>query len=82
MKYYKSLTVIPAYGRDYKSKKALLADWHNGKDFYIVTFNQRTMLFSIGDIHYLYKDGYTHIHFRYSGLTKIYAHNLVNDLEE
>jgi len=23
----------PAYGRDYKSKAAVLADWQNGKDF-------------------------------------------------
>ena len=27
------MTVLPAYGRDYKSKKAALADWHAGKDF-------------------------------------------------
>jgi hypothetical protein len=27
------MTVLPAYGRDYKSKKAALADWRTGKDF-------------------------------------------------
>lgn len=27
------LTVTPAYGRDYKSKAAVLADWKAGKDF-------------------------------------------------
>ena len=27
------LTFIPAYGRDYTSKAALLADWNSGKDF-------------------------------------------------
>lgn len=27
------MTVLPAYGRDYKSKKAVLSDWHAGKDF-------------------------------------------------
>ena len=27
------LHVTPAYGRDYKSKAAALADWNNGKDF-------------------------------------------------
>jgi len=26
-------TVVPAYGRDYRSKKAALADWNAGKDF-------------------------------------------------
>jgi hypothetical protein len=29
------LTVVPAYGRDYKSKAAVLADWNAGKDFRI-----------------------------------------------
>lgn len=29
------LTVTPAYGRDYTSKKAALADWSAGKDFII-----------------------------------------------
>jgi len=28
-------TVTPAYGRDYKSKKAALADWNANKDFII-----------------------------------------------
>lgn len=27
------MTVTPAYGRDYKSKAAALADWNDGKDF-------------------------------------------------
>lgn len=27
------MTVIPAYGRDYKSKAAALKDWNDGKDF-------------------------------------------------
>lgn len=26
-------TVIPAYGRDYKSRAAVIADWEGGKDF-------------------------------------------------
>ncbi len=26
-------TLTPAYGRDYKSKRAVLADWNAGKDF-------------------------------------------------
>lgn len=29
------LTVVPAYGRDYKSKKEVLADWNAHKDFQI-----------------------------------------------
>ena len=27
------MTVLPAYGRDYKNKDAVLADWLAGKDF-------------------------------------------------
>ena len=27
------MTVIPAYGRDYKSKADTLKDWNDGKDF-------------------------------------------------
>lgn len=30
---FDSITAIPAYGRDYKSKAECLADWHAGKDF-------------------------------------------------
>ncbi len=29
------LTVLPAYGRDYKSAKTAKADWKAGKDFII-----------------------------------------------
>jgi hypothetical protein len=32
------ITAIPAYGRDYKSKKAVLADWNANKDFLSVGF--------------------------------------------
>lgn len=31
------LTVIPAYGRDYKSKAAALNDWNHGRDFILAT---------------------------------------------
>jgi hypothetical protein len=29
------MTLTPAYGRDYKSKKAVQADWDAGKDFIV-----------------------------------------------
>lgn len=35
------LTVEPTYGRDYKSKKELLADWEAGKDFRITDISSR-----------------------------------------
>lgn len=31
-----SLTVVPAYGRDYTSKKLVLEDWEANKDFRII----------------------------------------------
>ena len=34
-----SVTVTPAYGRDYKSKKAVLEDWDAGKDFRVASRN-------------------------------------------
>lgn len=32
------ITVVPAYGRDYKSAKAIKADYEAGKDFIIQDF--------------------------------------------
>lgn len=32
------ITVTPAYGRDYKSAKAVKADWDAGKDFTVADF--------------------------------------------
>ena len=29
------MTLTPAYGRDYKNKKSVLADWNEGKDFIV-----------------------------------------------
>lgn len=34
------LTLVPAYGRDYKSKASLMADWNADKDFRAVGFGQ------------------------------------------
>jgi len=34
-------TVTPAYGRDYKTAKAALADWNAGKDFIINDISNR-----------------------------------------
>lgn len=31
--WFEAITVLPAYGRDYKSAKAALSDWFAGKDF-------------------------------------------------
>ena len=34
----RTMTLTPAYGRDYKCKKAVQTDWDNGKDFIIADF--------------------------------------------
>lgn len=31
------VTLVPAYGRDYKSKKEVIKDWEENKDFIIQT---------------------------------------------
>jgi hypothetical protein len=35
------MTLIPAYGRDYKSKKAVEEDWKSGKDFIVADITDR-----------------------------------------
>jgi len=35
-----SITVTPAYGRDYNSKAAAIADWNAGKDFIVAGLDQ------------------------------------------
>ena len=35
------MTLIPAYGREYKSKKEVLADWDAGKDFIVADMFSR-----------------------------------------
>jgi hypothetical protein len=35
------VTLVPAYGRDYRSKKAVLADWDADRDFIVSDFFSR-----------------------------------------
>jgi len=58
------LSAVPAYGRDYKSKKELLIDWEAGKDFAMMSFRGATY-FSIMDIKSLKENGVRQINFRY-----------------
>ena len=62
-----TLTLVPAYGRDYKSKKAMLADFDAGKDFQVT---------GIGGSGYTTRDeltnmGHTEVHIRYKRLTQV-----------
>lgn len=65
----KYLTVVPAYGRDYKSKAEVLSDWNAGKDFQICDMS------SPHDGSYINKEdaskeGIT-VNVRYARLTKV-----------
>lgn len=65
------MTITPAYGRDYKSAKAALADWEAGKDFIIADMSSRY------DGSYMNREDSlpmdTKIMIRYNRLTKIVA---------
>lgn len=65
----KTLTLVPAYGRDYKSKAAVEADWRADKDFQI------SSIMHPDDGRYINKpqadaEGIT-AHIRYNALTRI-----------
>jgi hypothetical protein len=64
---------IPAYGRDYKSKAAVLADWKAGKDFWDCVSGQYLSArdFPAG-YEKLHSDpGYPQVWVRYSRMAKI-----------
>lgn len=69
---YNSLTLVPAYGRDYKSKAALLADWEAGKDFLASGIPVHGYT-SIRDTDQFKEDGITHLHFRYKQQTIVHV---------
>jgi hypothetical protein len=66
------MTLTPAYGRDYKSQAAALADFEAGKDFIIADFtspwdgkpaNKQSMI----------EAGIGRVQIRYSRLTKVFS---------
>ena len=61
------MTLTPAYGRDYKSKKEVIAAWEDGKDFVVADVfggNCGRMINKNNDV----KET---IYIRYKGLTQI-----------
>lgn len=68
-----SLTLTPRYGRDYKSKAEVLADWQAGKDFTVADMFNRWhgAATSIRDSADLKAEGTTSVHIRYKRLTMI-----------
>lgn len=68
---YRSISLIPAYGRDYKSKRAVLKDWTNGLDFRIQDYRLGDRYCSVRDLPELQSEGVTHLNFRYKSLTEV-----------
>ena len=68
-------TLMPAYGRDYKSKAAVQADLDAGKDF-LTTGVGRSIPVDKGS---LVKLGYTSCFIRYAGLRKVGGFNLTKE---
>ena len=65
----KYITVTPAYGRDYTSAKAALADWAADKDFILQDVTSRWDGMPINRSQAL-EAGYT-VHIRYGRLRKV-----------
>lgn len=66
-------TLVPAYGRDYKSKAAVLADWEAGKDFLVMDITDRWngLPANKADL-----AGIGSVKFRYAKLAKIFVHKV------
>lgn len=65
-----SLSVVPAYGRDYKSKAAVLADLHGGKDFMVADMSSQWDGMP-GNLEGFKREGITSLTVRYSKLMKV-----------
>jgi len=59
------LSAVPAYGRDYKTKKEVLADWKAGKDFLVQDMTDSGYI-NIND-----KPSDVELHVRYKRLTMV-----------
>ena len=68
----KQLIVIPAYGRDYKSKKEAEKDWNENKDFKIQDMSSKYDGAYVNKEDLLKEDSvYTHVEIRYKQLTQL-----------
>ena len=62
-------TLTPAYGRDYRSKATVLADWEDNKDFQMQPSGQYCSIRDRAAL--LERDGF--IEFRYSKQQKVFV---------
>lgn len=69
----KTATLVPAYGRDYKSKAAVMADWEADKDFRMEPQGCYVNKTQTKD---LIGGGFISVNFRYSKLQKVFPYTL------
>ena len=67
----KTLTCIPAYGKDYKSKKEVLEDWNGGKDFLAVGITGQGYVSKNDNL-----SDVSSIQFRYKKLAQTFIHKV------
>lgn len=67
------MTLTPAYGRDYKSKKAVLEDWDKDLDFVVNDVRQSGTYINKRQA---IEMGVREVSFRYAKLTKVFIHRL------
>jgi hypothetical protein len=79
---YNSITLVPAYGRDYKKKSDIIADWIVGKDFQIRGLHWDGSYTDISAIPNLLAEGVTSITFRYKKMTQLIIVDLSKTQEE
>jgi len=68
-----TITLAPFYGRDYKSKAEILADWDADKDFTVLGLGGHGSATNKSDSIEL---GVTAVRFRYAKLTKVLYHEI------
>lgn len=66
------MTLTPAYGRDYKSKKAVLADFDANKDFMVNDYNSSGYTTK----EELVKLGVKSVQMRYNGLRQVFVYKV------
>ena len=66
----RTITLTPAYGRDYSNKANVLADWDANKDFVIQDMRLSGYV-NKAQVPDLIRDGITAIQLRYNLMTKV-----------
>ena len=65
------MTLTPAYGRDYKSKAAVMADFNTGKDFILADITSRYDGLPCNKASLLVNPSVKSVNIRYNGLRSV-----------